>query len=114
MEIAFDVDDTITKNPSLFREFMLSLRTMGAIVYILTGNDGSMPRSKRLKQLKKIGIVNCYDELLIAEGRNVAEVAREKAEICSERQIDIFIDDTELYCQAVREQNPNTIILKVF
>lgn len=117
MKIAFDIDDTITKRPDIFKTLMVSLKDHR--IYVLTGSlktntDLKELKEWRINQLKDIGIEeDMYDELMIATAKDVNGVAKEKGRICAEKKIDIFIDDTDIYLEEAEKQSPDTLTLKV-
>jgi len=114
MNIAIDIDGTITKNPKLFLNLMLKWKFGGNEVVLLTGNgDGTMTRKARLTQLRGLGIPEyAYHNLVIAEGDGELLVAKEKARILNILSTDIFIDDNFDNIAEAKKRNPNLLVFE--
>ena len=119
MNIAIDIDGTITKNPKLFLELMLKWKFGGNEVVLLTGNgDGTMTRIVRLVKLKELGIPTyAYTELVIARDvQNLGEegVAKEKARLLIILSTDIFIDDNLDNIREAKKRNPKLLVFEPY
>lgn len=117
LRVAVDIDGTITKFPEVFRRLLG--RFPDAI--ILTGGIDPNPErvdqdvliAGRIAQLTPI-IGPPSNEIVVCVGKTVPQVANMKAAVCLQRTIDIFIDDSTVYCKAVARMSPTTAVLQVF
>lgn len=118
LNIAIDIDGTITVHPDQFKELML--RWFWGDVIILTGGladvegaDLDARQVSREAQLAEYGIFRGrhYREIFICVAPNTDRVAEMKAEVCAEHNVEIFFDDTDKYCTEVKKVVP--LVLKV-
>lgn len=122
MKIAIDIDGTLSRYPERLSSLAKSIVSMGGYACLLTGHsrpDPSTANSEELQagrkaQIESLGIGDLDAPIHICVGRNSREVAHQKGEFCRDNQIDIFIDDSKDYCEAVRRLSPNTTILWVW
>lgn len=115
--VAVDIDGTITRYPSVFKEILDAF----PYAVILTGCLSDDPSSTnhdhlvsgRVQQLTPlIGVPR--HEIIVCVGRTVADVANGKGLVCKQRGVSLFIDDSKVYCEAVRKISPSTAIIQVF
>lgn len=104
MNIAFDIDDTITKYPEFFMELGRAWKARGHKVYLITGlgTKGVLDRIEKFWFLEKEG---WYDELyttayynqgerdLIGKVPNGEIIARFKHRMCNQLNVVILFDD---------------------
>lgn len=90
MNVAFDIDDTITRHPQFFALLSRSLRAEGHRVIIITFRDN---RDVTANDLREWGIA--YDTLVTSTLELCLEhgVDEWKAEVCRTHQVDIFFED---------------------
>jgi len=115
---AIDMDGTFWRYP-----YLLARLTENFEPIILTGTSHedawtdyrSQIIAEREKQVKDIlqGI-GITIRLIVCCGTNSSECATQKAEWCKKLEAVVFIDDSDNYCDAVRRENPNILILKVW
>lgn len=119
MNIAVDIDGTITESPGFFKEFMLAMREKGHSIHIITGttNIKKTPeecQEHRKAQLKKYDIKEKedYDYLVICRSPMVEGVAAAKADYCKNKNIDIIFEDSDLFIEAINKYS-NTLCFKI-
>lgn len=90
MNIALDIDDTITRHPEFFAFLSASLRDAGHRVLIITFREN---RDATIADLRKWGIE--YDNVVTSTLESTLELGVDewKAAVCREHQIDIFFED---------------------
>ena len=121
MQIAIDIDGTITRYPLIFNELICLFRAGAHCVVILTGaavpNPASVDRAAlhtgRLLQLSPL-LQEPIPPIEICVGRDPTEVADLKARFCLDHSIDLLIDDSKIYCDWVRSISPRTAVLMVY
>lgn len=101
MNVALDIDGTISDHPPFFAFLSVTLRQAGHRVVILTYRDPAKIEATKA-QLAAWGIV--FDELVIAESLSA------KGALCAQHAIDVFIDDQDECIAEVPEQ---VFVLKV-
>lgn len=121
MVFCFDVDGTITANPSVFRAIMASLMAVGHKVYPLTGSleRGSVTHQDLLRyrthQLGMLGIVKGkhYTEISIAIGNTFEDVAQIKGQFCKEVGSSLMVEDVDLFINGIKQHSPDTLCLRM-
>lgn len=103
MKFGFDIDETITAKPEIFREIMFSLSNMANEVFVISGltSDHLAPsREARVAQLEKLGISrhSHYKELLLCPivdaGYGPAHIyGGWKRQICVDLGIEVMFED---------------------
>ena len=118
MIIAFDLDGTISAHPLACAAMSHALRAAGWKSVVLTGAiHGSIQsnpqwRANQLHDLNwHVGVD--FDELLIAVSGSVEGVAEEKGIYLRDNSVQIFLDDTLMYCETVKRLSPGTMTLRV-
>lgn len=86
MNVALDIDGTISDHPQFFSWLTKSLRATGHRVVILTFRDPTRNEQTR-SQLASWGVE--FDEMVIAES------LKAKGELCVKHEIDLFFDDQD-------------------
>lgn len=126
MRVAIDVDNTITRHPEQCRALMEALRRQFYYVCVLTEHladpeemtqrDHDVLYHALAAQLAALRIFwdSHYLHLQVVVGKNSEACATEKGRECKARSIELFIDDSKRYCEAVRKECPQTMILNVF
>ena len=114
----FDIDGTISANPSAFGVLMCSLMQNEQQVVVMTGALTSFPPGQmdiRKKQLEAIGIVenHHYDTLEIIVGDTVLDVAKGKGQRCVELEAVMMFEDSPLYVSEINKISPKTTTLLV-
>lgn len=119
MTAAFDLDGTISAYPQICGFLAHGIRRNGGKVVVLTGAvRGVGPGHDRAFRMNQLHEVNWnvgvdFDELVIAVGDDVSDVAREKAKWMKENSAEIFIDDTALFLMEAKKTNPGMLVLGV-
>lgn len=117
----FDVDGTITANPSVFRAIMASLIDAGHTVYPLTGsleaghcNHQDLLRY-RTNQLAMLGIIKGkhYTKISIAVGNTFEDVAQIKGKFCKEVGSAFMVEDVDLFINGIKQHSPETLCLRM-
>jgi uncharacterized HAD superfamily protein len=97
MNIAFDLDGTITRNPAFFSVISKALVDAGHKVFIITWRED---REFTLEDLAEHGIT--YTQLVLPSDEQIRGIAYQqwktaaaqfKAEACRSLKIDVFFDD---------------------
>jgi hypothetical protein len=101
MNVALDIDGTISERPELFALLSSALRAAGHRVLVLTYRDPERADATRA-QLASLGIA--FDELVIAPSLEA------KGPLCAALGVDVFFDDQDECIAAVPE---GTLVLKV-
>ena len=118
MIYVFDIDGTISANPSAFGVLMCSLIQNEQQVVVMTGALTSFPPGQmdiRKKQLEGMGIVenHHYNTLEIIVGETVFDVAKGKGQRCAELGAAMMFEDSPLYIAEIRHASPKTTVLMV-
>jgi len=98
MNVAFDIDFTITKYPKFFK---LALRMLdGFVLTSFVKEVGGKEKNVRyrVRQLKKLGIKGGdFRILAIAQGDKQEEFAKAKADLCTRLNVNIIFEDDPVY-----------------
>ena len=86
MNVALDIDGTISEHPQFFAALSVALRAGGHRVLILTYRDAARTESTKA-ELSRWGIQ--FEKLLLA--RSMAE----KGTLCEVHNVDVFFDDQD-------------------
>lgn len=130
MKIAIDIDGTLTAFPELFKLIMVALKTAGHYVCFLTGTLGDVnilishdkemdtgylkklckeTLDGRIEQLESYGVISdMYNELIVACGKTVTDVAELKGAFCKQEKIDVVFEDTKLFTDSIGCVAPET------
>lgn len=120
MKIAIDIDGTLTAWPEQFKRLLTVMPD--AVVTFLTGalilveqpaTQAQLVAGRRRQIAPLIGELMGRTEIFVSTGATIAEVAHGKGVFCRAHGVDIFIDDTMEYCEAVWKLSPKTMVLKV-
>lgn len=119
MNVAIDIDGTLSVWFSVLGPLSKALTVAGHTVVLLTGHSCPDPENAdrdnllhgRRTQVEPF--CASFQEIIVCVGRNSTEVAQQKAEYCRNQQIDLFIDDSLNYCAGVRQRSPGTLVLHV-
>jgi hypothetical protein len=117
MNVAVDVDGTITAAPLAFAALMKALMETGHGVYVLTGAiDPNSPGAKTEMRMEQLAIVGLnrgthYTDIRVFVDRDVNKIAYLKADFCRDHDIEIFFDDSKMYQEAVMIRSPKTLRL---
>ena len=108
MRVAVDIDGTITRWPVACKAIL----AVFADAVILTGNlHNGMTQAQlvagRVEQLRPY-IGEATNRIVVCVGSSVQEVGRIKGEFCRDNLIDLLIDDSDIYLDAVRRISPGT------
>ncbi len=95
MNVALDIDGTISEHPEFFALLSASLRAAGHRVIVLTYRDPSSEEPTRL-QLGRLGVE--FDQLVIADS------LEGKGEACARHAVDLFFEDQDECIAAVPER----------
>src|SRR5581483_4372737 len=101
MNVALDIDGTISEHPEFFAVLSAALRKAGHRVLVLTYRDPARGEATRA-QLTAWGIE--FDELVIAPSLEA------KGQLCGTLGVDLFFDDQDECIAAVPE---NVLVCKV-
>lgn len=119
MKVAIDIDGTLTKDPKRLGA-LIGIMSASANwhVVLLTGQtgDGTLgykDESSRRAQVESLLPDGPTVPIVICWGKDTKEVAYRKGAYCRAHAIDLFIDNDTSYCQQVREQSPDTLVLQV-
>ena len=90
MNVALDIDDTITRCPGFFALLSKALNDSGHKVYIITYRED---RELAEEELAELGIT--YHDIVLATEQELedAEFFQWKADVCRRLKIDIFFED---------------------
>ena len=105
MNIALDIDGTITKIPALFRALSRSVRLEGGRVYIVTSRSRTAEvEAETRKELRSYGVE--FDELcIIADQKDdylpcphddldwYQKYLWQKVRVCLDREVDVIFED---------------------
>lgn len=114
MKIAFDIDGTLTI-PAI-KNLANALHNAGHDIYIITGGlrkphedhkIGTRTKHRRA-QLKELGVTPT--KLFVCVGITTEEVAREKALICNDAQIELIFEDSRLYIDTIRKCTKTIVV----
>lgn len=97
MNIGFDFDGTITKNPWLFKQLIDMFRSVNGVrsVYIISGTSHA-DRHKLLNELKAFNItVNPENIITKPESGNISDVTMWKYNLVDELKIRLYIENRE-------------------
>lgn len=119
VKVAIDIDGTLAAWPSILGPLSHAMNTAGWDVVLLTGHSCSDPA-----QADRAGLLDArhrqaepfragFRDIVVCVGKNSGEVAEQKAAYCRDNGIDLFIDDSRNYCEAVRRVSPKTLVLWV-
>jgi uncharacterized HAD superfamily protein len=86
MNIALDIDGTISEHPEFFATLASGFRSAGHRILILTYRDPAREATTRA-ELARWGIV--FDELVFAESLAA------KGALCEQHAVDLFFDDQD-------------------
>ena len=108
MRVAVDIDGTITRWPGQCKAILNAFSD----AVILTGNiHNGMTQAQlvagRIEQLRPY-IGDVTNKIIVCVGSSVQEVGRFKGEYCRDNLVDILIDDSDVYLDAVRRISPGT------
>lgn len=104
MNVAFDIDFTITKYPKFFREALTMLD--GLILTSFVREVGGKEKNVRyrVRQLRKLGIKGGdYRLIAIANGTEQQEFAKNKADLCEKLEVEILFEDDPVYIEECRK-----------
>ena len=118
MFAAIDIDGTVSRHPAVL-DIIANAKLESSV--FLTGHSNENPATAdktqllagRIQQLAALGITT-HLPIIICVGRNSTEVAEQKGIFCRDNKVELFIDDSINYCEAVRRLSPNTAIFHVF
>ena len=122
MNWVFDIDGTISENPSVFGKLMKALKDSGERVVVMTGaldpeslDKASVHLDFRKNQLMVYGIIEGihYDELEVIIGKTVLDVAKGKGRRCGILKAEMVFEDSPLYISEIRKASPSTTTLLV-
>ena len=105
MNIALDIDDTITRHPEFFAWLSHALRASGHRVVVITFRED---RESTAQALARLGVV--HDKLITSTLSACAEhgVDTWKAAMCRQERIDVFFEDDP---EQARHVAPPTVVL---
>ena len=108
MRIAVDIDGTITRWPNQCRVILDTFPD----AMILTGNITNGMTQEQLVEGRRAQLLPFIGEktrtIVVCTGTTVAGVAHAKGEYCRDNQIDLLIDDSDIYLDAVARLSPKT------
>lgn len=113
MKIAIDIDNTITANPTFFRLFIENQLKAGNEVHVLTGSvanaeaDMSSPPD-RVEQLARLGITTYTRLVQITRKMQHPDIGIGKGAYCRDNEIDMIIEDDDLYVKEISRASPGT------
>lgn len=110
MNVAFDIDGTVTDAPDVFAAVTAALTRAGHHVFVVTAYGPGDPKTHgdqkwRQEQLAELGlnVGRNYERVYIAAGDTKHDVANEKRDICKMLNVRLFVDNSVLNCRAVSE-----------
>jgi len=98
MNVAFDIDFTITRFPKFFKSAIRMLD--GFILTSFVREVGGKEKNirYRVKQLRKLGIKGGdFRILAVAPGESQEDFAKAKADMCTRLGVDIIFEDDPVY-----------------
>lgn len=119
MKVAIDIDGTLDGHQARIGPLTCALVAAGHDVVLLTGTSMPHPHLARMEQLQVqrqqqvAPLGACFREIVICVGENSNQVASKKGAYCLHNGIDLLIDDSKNYCEAVRQLSPTTLVLHV-
>ena len=115
MTFIFDLDGTLSAAPHVFGNLMVSLIKGGHKVVVLTGaiQGIEITLEQRLQQLAGYDLYEDihFNDLVIAVGRDIKEVATEKGNYCKAVGADMVFEDNEDYIRFIKAVSPSTTCL---
>jgi len=125
MNIALDIDGTITKHPEFFAIISRSIRAFGGKVYIVTSRSNSDGvRVETQKELKSYGIA--FDELIIIPDAKTDQnpcphdeldwyqkYLYQKVTVCLEHEVAIVFEDDQKVIDLFKMYAPDIQVMKV-
>lgn len=100
MNVGFDIDFTITKEPQFFRDAISLLG--GFVITSMVREVGGKEKNARyrVRQLRKLGIKGGdFSILAIASGDDQKELGENKARICEALNVDLIFEDDPVYIE---------------
>lgn len=107
MKIALDFGGVIDNDPESWIEIIKGLINNEHTVYILSHAHSGNDELRRVDLCDKSGAINISFSDIMDE----TLIEKRKAELVTEYNIDLFVDDYFNRCQAVREENPDIGII---
>ena len=125
MNIAVDIDGTITRCPELFAVLCEGIRKKRGKVFIITSREASPDVERQTKQeLGEMGIV--YDELFIIRGEKQKPIPcphREldwyrkylwqKVRICLDHKVEAVFEDSQKVIDLFRQYAPGICVFQI-
>ncbi len=110
MNIAFDIDDTITRHPAFFALVSQALVKAGHRVLIITFRD-EHSRDVTEADLRQWGIA--YEQLICwsMETCDLADIDSWKATVCRDHDVDVFFEDDP---DVLAKVDPATVCFQPF
>lgn|SRR5574343_43326 len=111
MNIAIDIDGTLTRDTEKLKKLMETLiKDQNNKVILLTGCLNGLPTlEERISQLDELGVTkDHYTELERCDAATHEEVAMQKAQYCKEKEIDLIFEDDDLYIFLINQVSPET------
>lgn len=103
MLVALDLNGTIDAAPREFQSLMSMLRSCGASIAVVTGNDGP-PKpedyTEKEQYLASLGCGECYDDLVLLDGTSDENLAEAKAQWCAHHGVDVLVDNKKANAKA--------------
>ena len=125
MNIALDIDDTITKSPSFFSLLSRSVRREGCRIYIITSrsNVDSVKEQTR-QELLSYGVE--FDELHVISNKDTGHVSCpyeeldwyqkylwQKVSFCLDKAVSIVFEDDQKVIDLFKKYAPNIQVFQV-
>jgi len=125
MNIALDIDGTITKQPKFFAILSRAVRQSGGKVYVVTSRaDSAGVRAETQKELKSYGIA--YDELFIIPDAGREQIPCphgdldwyqkylwQKVAVCLEHGVAIVFEDDDKVIELFKRYAPDIQVFRV-
>ncbi|MEM7010228.1 MAG: hypothetical protein AAF585_01990 [Verrucomicrobiota bacterium] len=125
MNIAFDIDDTITAIPPLFSALSRSVRLDGGRVYIVTSRaNNDQVAAQTRKELKSYGVE--FDELILIEDQKDLQLQCphedldwyqqylwQKVRVCLDRDVEAIFEDDLKVIELFETYAPQIRVLQV-
>jgi uncharacterized HAD superfamily protein len=111
MNIAIDIDGTLTRDTEKLKKLMETLvKDENNKVILLTGCINDSPtEAERIAQLAELGIKSDhYTALERCIGTTHEDVAMKKATYCKENNVDLIFEDDDLYIFLINQISPKT------
>lgn len=111
MRVCVDIDNTLTRWPDACLGILIAFPES----WLLTGYSGPQPIDQdSLQYDRRMQVREYIGDLMrpihICVGNSIHHIGILKGEFCRDNQIDLLIDDNEIYCKAVRKISPRTAV----